>query len=92
MAPHVMDYPEIVKAAKSGQIIYEELKGQNQIRPLRFDGIDFINVRKGTPCYLLLMECDDEYCMDYNWNYRCWNEEPSLELMKSTPWKDNPYA
>ena len=30
--------------------------------------------------------------MDYNWNYRCWNEPPTEEEMVNTPWKADPYA
>ena len=86
MTPHVMNYQEIKDAAGNGRIIYEEMRTTGIIRPLRFDGVDFVGVKHS--CYLLLMECDEEHCWDYNRYYRCWNEEPSEELMNSTPWKE----
>ena len=88
--PHVMNYSEICKAAENGDIIYEEVRALGIIRPLKFDGVDFVGTKH--KCYLLLMECDEEDCADYNLFYRCWDQEPSEELMNSVPWKENPYA
>lgn len=84
--PHVMNYKEILKAADDGSIIYEEIRSTGIVRPLRFDGVDFVGVKHN--CYLLLMECDEEDCLDYGVHYRCWSEDPSEQLMKDTPWKD----
>lgn len=88
--PHVMTYEEIVAASKSGKIIYEEVRLKDWVRPLKFNGVDFVGV-KDKHCYLMLMECDEEECMDYNLYYRCWDQKPSDELRKNTPWKENPY-
>ena len=88
--PHVMNYQEICNAAKTGDVIYEESRTLGIVRPLRFDGVDFVGVKH--KCYLLLMECDEEECDDYNLFYRCWDQEPSEELMSQTPWKNNPFA
>lgn len=88
--PHVMNYKEIKDAADSGRIIYEEIRTTGIVRPLRYDGVDFVGVKHN--CYLLLMECDEDDCADYNMFYRCWDEEPSEDLMNKTPWKDNPYG
>ena len=85
---HVMNYSEILKAANEGKIIYEEVRTTGIVRPLKFDGVDFIGVKHS--CYLLLDECDEDRCPDYNLFYRCWDEEPSEELMNNTPWKENP--
>lgn len=84
---HVLNYKEILKAAHDGSIIYEEMRTTGIVRPLKFDGVDFVGVKHN--CYRLLMECD-ENCEDYNMFYRCWDEEPSEELMNSTPWKEQP--
>ena len=81
---HVMNYQEICDAAKNDKIIWEEVRTLGLIRPLRFDGVDFVGVKHS--CYLLLCECDED-CEDYNVYYRCWDEEPSEELMNSTEWK-----
>lgn len=89
MAPHVLNYAEICDAANKDQIIYEELRVLGLVRPLKFDGLDFKGVKHN--CYLLLMECDEDNCPDYGVHYRCWNEEPSTELMNSTPWKNSPF-
>ena len=86
---HVMNYSEILKAANEGKIIYEEVRTTGIVRPLKFDGVDFIGVKHS--CYLLLDECDEDHCPDYNLFYRCWDEEPSEELINNTPWKENPY-
>jgi len=88
--PHVMNYKEILKAAKDGKIIHEEVRATGIVRPLKFDGTDFIGVKH--KCYLLLNECDEADCPDYGLFYRCWDEEPSEELMNSTAWKVNPYG
>ena len=86
---HVMTYPEIIEASKNHSIIYEELKGRSRVRPLKFNGVDFAGTEDD--CYLLLIECDEDECADYNWHYRCWNEMPSDELRANTAWKENPY-
>ena len=88
MSAHVMDYNEILKVANNGGSIYEERRGHPGITELTFDGTDFSN---DSGAYLMLMECDEEDCMDYNWNYRVWNEIPTNEQMMNTPWKSNPY-
>lgn len=85
---HVMDYPEILKAASDGSIIYEEIRTTGIVRPLKFDGTDFVGVKH--QCYLMLSECNERECFGYNLHYRCWTEEPSEELMNSTPWKEVP--
>lgn len=85
---HVMTYDEIVDAAKNDKPIYEELRGPH-VKELKFNGIEF---SRDAYEYLLLDECDEEECMDYNWNYRCWNEPPTEEEMVNTPWKADPYA
>ena len=86
---HVMNYSEICEAAKNNKIIYEENHTLGLVRPMRFDGVDFVGVNHHH--YLLLLECDEEDCPDYNLFYRCWDEEPTEEQMKNTPWKENPY-
>lgn len=87
---HVLNYSEICDAANNDKVIYEESRTLGIVRPLKFDGVDFKGVKHD--CYLLLIECDEEQCEDYNLFYRCWDEEPSQELMDSTPWKENPYG
>lgn len=87
---HVLNYAEICDAANNDKIIYEESRTLGIVRPLKFDGLDFVGVKHN--CYLLLMECNEEECIDYNLHYRCWDEEPSKELMDTTPWKDNPFG
>ena len=86
--PHVMKYSEIIKAASDGEIIYEENRTLGLVRPLKFDGVDFIGVKHN--CYLPLEKCRSD-CRDYNLFYRCWNGEPTEELIHSTPWKDLPH-
>lgn len=88
--PHVMNNVEILKAATDGKIIYQEVRTTGIVRPLKFDGSDFVGVKH--KCYLLLTECDEDCCPDYNLYYRCWDEEPSEELMNKMPWKTNPYG
>ena len=87
---HVMDYQEILNAAHDNKIIYEEVRTTGLVRPLKFDGVDFIGVKH--KCYLLLMECDEDSCVDYNLFYRCWDDEPTQEQMDSTPWKESPFG
>ena len=87
---HVLNYKEILKAAETGTIIYEEIRTTGIVRPLKFDGVDFVGVKHS--CSRLLMECDEENCPDYNLFYRCWDEEPSEELMKSTPWREDQHC
>lgn len=85
---HVMTYDEVVAAARNDRPIYEELR-RPHVRKLMFDGVDF---SADFHDYLLLEECDEEGCPDYNWNYRCWDEPPTEEEMLNTPWKQNPYT
>ena len=87
--PHVLDYSEILKAAREQTVIYEEIRATGIVRPLKFDGMDFVGVKHS--CVRLLSECDESKCHGYNLFYRCWSEEPSEELMNKTPWKINPY-
>lgn len=88
MLPHVMKYEEILEAARNHKPIWEESRNpEYKIRKLIFDGSGFISKREGT--YLLLMECDEEVCEDYNFYYRCWNKRPSVEFMKNIPWKES---
>ena len=87
----VMTYPDIVAASRSGSIIYEELNGKERIRPLKFDGVDFVGT-EDKHHYLLLMECDEEECWDYNLYYRCWDSMPTDEQRANTPWKEDPYG
>jgi len=87
---HVMDYQEILDAAHSGKIIYDESRTLGIVRPLKFDGTDFVGVKHH--CYLPLDKCDENNCIDYNMFYRCWDEEPSEELKEKTPWKDSAYG
>ena len=84
---HVMNYEEILAAARKRNVIYEEFKS-GELREIHFDGQDFVDYAGN---YLLLIECDEEDCEDYNWIYRCWDGRPSEELRKQTPWKENPY-
>ena len=88
---HVLNYEEIRNRATDGGCVYEELKHpsakRDAILKLDWDGIDF----SCGSFYLMLMECDEEDCMDYNWNYRCWDEMPTPEEMAAAPWKGNPY-
>jgi hypothetical protein len=86
---HVMNYQEILTAAEKRKTIYEELRLKERIRPLRFDGVDFVGVKDN--CFLMLMECDEEVCMDYNLYYRCWNKMPSDEERSNAFWKEDPY-
>lgn len=88
--PRVMTYQEIVAASRNGSIIYEELNGKQRIRPMKFDGVDFVDI-EDKKHYLLLMECDEEECWDYNLYYRCWNGMPTDEERKKAPWKEDPY-
>lgn len=86
---HVMNYAEILEAARNNKIIYEESAVLGIIRPLKFNGVDFVGTKHN--CRLLLSKCEED-CPDYNLFYRCWDEEPSEELMRSIPWKKNPYG
>ena len=88
---HVMNYQEL-KLVMMGDQVYEEIK-DGTIYPLVFNGKDFTT--KGKPWlvaehYLTLAECNEEECMDYNWNYRVWDEMPTEEEQKK-PWKEDPY-
>lgn len=87
--PHVLTYDEIMDAADNGKIIYQEIRSTGIVRPLKFDGVDFVGVKHN--CYLLLSECNEKECFGYNLHYRCWDEEPTEELMNATPWNANPF-
>jgi hypothetical protein len=71
--------------------VYEEIKAVNKVYKLTYDGIDFVDDPTNIKHFLMLCECDEEECLDYNWNYRVWNEMPTEEEQK-TPWKDDPYV
>lgn len=88
---HIMNYAEIQSAAKKGNIIYEESRSLGLIRPLKFDGVDFIGVEHKNH-FLLPCECDEEQCPSYNLYYRIWDERPTEEEMKNAPWKENPFG
>ena len=90
MEAHVMNYDEIVKAAENKNVVWEELRSDEKIRPLCFNGTDFVGL--SYEYYLLLCECDEEICEDYNWNYRLWNNLPSSLQRKETKWKEDPYV
>lgn len=79
--PHVMNYSEILKAAEDRTIIYEEIRATGIVRPLKFDGVDFVGVKHN--CYLPISKCNGK---EYNLFYRCWDEEPSEKLMNETSW------
>jgi len=84
---HVMTYDEIAEAARNGKPIYEELR-RPFVREMKFTGVDFACAFRD---YITLSECDEEECLSYNWNYRCWDEMPTEEELLNTPWKANPY-
>lgn len=86
---HVMNYEEIKEAAKKRNIIWEELRGREKLRPMAFNGTDFVGLSE--EYYLLLCECDEEDCPDYNWNYRIWNNMPTTLERKNAKWKEDPY-
>ena len=85
---HIMTYEEL-RSVPLRHTVYEEIKHvKYKVYPLKYNGIDFTD---GVH-YLLMCECNEEECMDYNWNYRVWNEMPTIEEMNNTPWKDDPYV
>ena len=86
---HVMTYPEIVEASNNGSTIFEEVQLSDRIRPMKFDGYAFTGI--GSKHYLLLEECDEEHCVNYNLYYRCWNEMPTDEEREKAKWKGDPY-
>ena len=90
MQAHVMTYPEIVQAAENGTVVWEELRDEDKVRPLCYNGTDFVGL--SYEYYLLLIECDEKECEDYNWNYRLWNNMPTASQRKEARWKENPYA
>ena len=92
---HIMTYEELCKL-KRGDSVYEEFKESrnSKIIELQFNGLDLSTNGlewRDADHYLLLSECDEEDCPDYNWHYRVWNEMPAEEEINKTPWKDDPY-
>lgn len=90
---HIMTYKELCQL-DIGDTVYEEFKDNEKYKllPLTFNGTDLTTDGKKwlvADHYLTLGECDED-CLDYNWNYRVWNDKPTEEEMK-TPWRDNPY-
>ena len=86
---HVMNYEEILRAAENRTVVWEELRGQEKVRPMCFDGADFAGISGSH--YLLLLECEND-CEDYNWNYRLWNNMPTQLERRTNKWKEDPYA
>ena len=85
---YVMNYKEL-RRVQPKQLVFEEFKHRKYyVVPLAFNGMDFVNGNK----FLLMCECDERECLDYNWNYRVWNEMPTEKEMDETPWKDDPYV
>lgn len=85
---HVMTYEELCKIKKN-QLVYKELHYiKHKVYPMAFNGMDFVSGNN----YLLLSECDENNCPDYNWNYRVWNKMPTDKEMDDTPWKKDPYT
>ena len=80
----------LLSTAKERNIIWEEFKNQDKVRPLCFDGTNFTGLT--SEYYLLLCECDEDDCLDYNWIYRVWNNMPTTLERKVTHWKEDPYA
>lgn len=87
---HVMNFEEIKEAAEKRNVVWQEFKSKEKMIPMIFDGTDFVNISNNK--YLLLCECDEEDCWDYNWQYRLWNNMPTTLERKKTKWKDDPYA
>lgn len=90
MNAHVMNYEEIRRAAEERTVVWEEFREKEKIIPLCFNGTDFVGLSDRD--YLLLIECDEESCEDYNWNYRLWNNMPTSLQRKDAKWKENPYG
>ena len=85
---HVMTYKEL-KRVQPKQLVFEEVRHfKYKIYTLYFNGLDFTNGKH----YLLMEECDEDMCPDYNWNYRVWDEMPTEKEMDNTPWKEDPYV
>ena len=89
MEAHVMTYDEILTAAENNVVVWEEIRKYETLRPLRFNGNEFIGLT-GNP-YLLIAECNEEFCYDYNWEYRLWNNMPTAKQRQDAPWKEDPY-
>ena len=92
---HILNYQEL-KNLNVGDIVFEEFKSNPNYRyvPLKYNGIDLTT--EGLPWdeaqhYLLIDECDEETCCDYNWNYRVWDDIPSKEDLEKVSWKEDPY-
>ena len=84
---HVMNYEEL-KKVEVKHLIFEEVRHiKHKIYTLVYNGLDFTDGKH----YLLKEECDED-CPDYNWNYRVWNEMPTIAEMDNTPWKEDPYV
>ena len=87
---HVMDFNEIKDAASRRVVVWQEFRLQDKLRPMMFNGTDFVGLTEEH--YLLLAECDEENCQDYNWSYRVWNNMPNSLERKMNKWKENPYG
>ena len=92
---HVLTYDEI-ENLKVGDAVVEEFRDNQKYKfiNLIFNGTDMTN--DGTSWmeaehYLLMCECDETQCEDYNWNYRLWNEMPTEEDLAKVSWKEDPY-
>lgn len=79
---HVMT-PEEVEKVGQGDIIWEELRCNNECIPLMRERNDFYFPHKA---YLYLGEIID--CDDYGRNYRCWTSRPTDEQREAVKWDD----
>ena len=55
---HVMDYQEILEAAKESRTIWVENKRLDRCIAMTFDGVDFVNTQVGS--FLMLMQPSEE--------------------------------
>lgn len=79
--PHVMT-PEEVEKVGQGDIIWEELRCNNECIPLMRERNDFYFPHKA---YLHLGEIID--CDDYGRNYRCWTSRPTDAQREAVKWE-----
>lgn len=75
--------PEEVEKVGQGDIIWEELRCNNECIPLMRERNDFYFPHKA---YLYLGEIID--CDDYGRNYRCWTKRPTDEQREAVKWDD----
>lgn len=80
--PHVMT-PEEVEKVGQGDIIWEELRCNNECIPLMRERNDFYFPHKA---YLHLGEIID--CDDYGRNYRCWTSRPTDAQREAVKWNE----